>query len=222
MSVVRCLTALAVAVVCCPLSAAQIEGEYLEARTCDVYTGPCFANAEMNLGGKEALLAWKVDRGSWDGVALDGLGAALVLSAENTIGDTGVFRLNSGKISAVIIVDENADVSQREALISFVKDTAKRYTANVVAVESAPIELNNDHLASKGEFKAGKLASIATREMRGGDCVCTNEEVYYQPLVKVENFVPAYSLSQSYQGDKLNNRWTSRNTRSSFLGTFRY
>ena len=54
--------------------AAEITGEYLEARTCDVYTGPCFANAEMELAGKEALLAWKVDQGSWKGVSLDGLG----------------------------------------------------------------------------------------------------------------------------------------------------
>lgn len=201
--------------------AAQIEGEYLEARTCDIYTGPCFANAELNLGGKEALMAWKVDKGSWDGVALNGLGAALVMTAENTIGDTGVFVNDSGKISSVIIVDKKADKAQREALINFVKDTAKKYTDNVVAVQTAPIELKNDHLDCKGEFKAGDLASISTREMKEGDCVCTNEIVYYQPLVKVENFVPAYSITQSYQGDKLNNRWTSHGTRSSFIATFR-
>ena len=34
--------------------AAQISGEYLESRTCSVYTGPCFANAEMGLAGNFA------------------------------------------------------------------------------------------------------------------------------------------------------------------------
>ena len=49
------------------LQAANISGEYLEARTCNVYTGPCFANAEMGLAGKEALMAWKIDKGQWKG-----------------------------------------------------------------------------------------------------------------------------------------------------------
>ena len=38
-----------------PASAAGITGQYMEARTCDVWTGPCFANAEVNLG--EAICA---------------------------------------------------------------------------------------------------------------------------------------------------------------------
>ena len=37
-----------------------ISGDYLEVRSCDVYTGPCFANAEMNLTGKEGMLLWSV------------------------------------------------------------------------------------------------------------------------------------------------------------------
>ena len=69
--------------------AATITGEYLEARTCDVYTGPCFANAEMELAGKEALMAWKVDKGTWKGVKLDGLGVAVVVNAQGTIGFDG-------------------------------------------------------------------------------------------------------------------------------------
>jgi hypothetical protein len=72
-------------------AAAQITGEYLEARTCNVYTGPCFANAEMSLTGKEALMAWKVDKGTWNDVKLDGLGAALILHAQGTLGYDGVF-----------------------------------------------------------------------------------------------------------------------------------
>ena len=30
----------------------KISGEYLEIRSCSVYTGPCFANAEMGVTGK--------------------------------------------------------------------------------------------------------------------------------------------------------------------------
>jgi len=46
-------------------SAPTISGDYLEVRSCDVYTGACFANAEMNLSGKEAIIVWSVREGSW-------------------------------------------------------------------------------------------------------------------------------------------------------------
>ncbi len=201
--------------------AGTITGEYLEVRTCDVYTGPCFANAEMSLAGKEAVMAWKVEKGTWKDVTIDGLGVALVVKAEGTLGSDGVFPMKPGKTAAVIIVDEKASADQREALVAFVKDRAKDLTKNVLNVVSAPIKLENDHLEGKGVFSAGKLAAIETRQMRKNDCVCTNEMIYYQPLTKVENFSPAYALRQSYQGEGLNGKWTNNNTRSAFLATFR-
>ena len=62
-------------------NAQQIAGDYLETRSADVWTGPCFANAEMNLGGKQAVMAWKVDKGSIENVQLDGLSVVAVLTA---------------------------------------------------------------------------------------------------------------------------------------------
>ena len=54
------LAAVALAVMALPAAAAGITGQYVECRTCDVYTGPCFANAEMTVG-KNAVLGWKAD-----------------------------------------------------------------------------------------------------------------------------------------------------------------
>jgi hypothetical protein len=201
--------------------AAEISGEYLEARSCDVYTGPCFANAEMGLAGKDALMAWKVDQGSWKGVSLDGLKVALVLKAEGTLGYDGIFPMKAGKIKSVILVDEKASPAQRIALVQFVKDTAQDLTKHVVKIQSTPMKLENNHLDGKGIFEAGKLAKIETRALKADDCVCTNEVVYYQPLTKVDNFSPAYSKTLSFQGDGLNNRWTTHHIRSAFLATFR-
>ena len=201
--------------------AAEISGEYLEARSCDVYTGPCFANAEMGLAGKDALMAWKVDEGSWKGVSLDGLMVALVLNAQGTLGYDGIFPMQAGKIKSVILVDEKASPQQRDALVEFVKDTAKDLTKHVVKIQNVPMKLENNHLDGKGIFEAGTLAKIETRALNADDCVCTNEIVYYQPLTKVDNFSPAYSMTLSFQGNGLNSRWTMHNTRSAFLATFR-
>lgn len=202
-------------------SAATITGEYIEARSCDVYTGPCFANAQMNAAGKEALMAWKVDEGAWNGVSLDGLGVALVVKAEGTLGDTGVFKLDAGKMKSVILVDAKATDAQHAALVSFVRDTAKDLAADVARIDRVPLELKNDHVSGKGTFKAGEIASIETRALKKGDCVCTNEIVYYKPLSKVENFHPAFATQWSFKGPGLDNRWTTTGQRSAFLATFR-
>lgn len=202
-------------------NAAQIQGEYLESRSCAVYTGPCFANAEMDLAGKEAVMAWKVEKGAWSGIDLRGLGVALILNAEGTLGNDGVFAMKAGKVKSVILVDKRATAKQREALVAFVRDSAKDLTRDVVRVEATDIQLQNDHINGIGRFSAGKLASIETRALKAGDCVCTNEVVYYQPLTQVKDFSPAYSKTVSFQGDGLKNRWTIHNTRSAFLATFR-
>ena len=200
---------------------AKITGEYLEARTCSVYVGPCFANAEMNACGKEALMAWRVDKGTWNGVTLDGLGAALIVAADNTLGYDGIFEMKPGKMTSEIVIDERASSEQRAALIDFVKDTAKAYTTNVVKVRIAPISLTNDHLTKQAHFSAGGIAEIKTRGLKKTDCVCTNEVIYYLPLTKVENYSPAFSLKMSYQGKSLGRRFTNYGMSSAFLATFR-
>ena len=38
-------------------AAEVLKGDYLETRTCDVYTGPCFANGQVGLCGNDAMMA---------------------------------------------------------------------------------------------------------------------------------------------------------------------
>ncbi|MEI8382984.1 MAG: DUF1326 domain-containing protein [Planctomycetota bacterium] len=202
-------------------TAAQMTGEYLEARTCDVYTGPCFANAEMDLAGKEAVMAWKVDKGTWNNVNLDGMSVALVAVSEKTMGSSPYFKMRAGKINSVILVDERASSTQRDALVSFVKETVKELTTNIQKVIAAPIELVNDHEAGKGRFTAGNLARIETRALGKGDCVCSNEQVFYDPLSPVKNSQPALASTLSYTGEGFDRTWTTHGQRSAFLATFR-
>jgi hypothetical protein len=204
-----------------PAFAWDIDGQYLEARTCDVFTGPCFANGEMGIGGKEAVLAWKVREGSWKGVALKGLSVALVLKGDNSLGDTGVFPMAARRIDSVVLVDEQATESQRDALVAFVKDSAPALTANIQKVQPTPMQMETNDDTAISVFKAGDVAEIKTRALKGNDCLCTNETAFYKPLVEVKYPLPAYSVSQSYSGDGLNSTWSMNGSRSSYLGTFR-
>src|ERR1019366_10573882 len=96
---------LAVASLSLPVTAQQIQGDYLETRSADVYTGQCFANGEVNLVGNEAILAWHVRSGSWDGVQLQGLTVAAAVRANGTLGDPYE---DPFPAKAVLLVDELA------------------------------------------------------------------------------------------------------------------
>src|SRR3954465_4829747 len=87
--------------------AAGIRGDYIEARTADVFTGPCFSNAEIFIYGSQAVLAWKVTEGSYNGVDLSGLGVAAAIQGTTTFSED-----NPAGARAVVIVDERADSSQ--------------------------------------------------------------------------------------------------------------
>src|SRR5271169_3417646 len=92
----------------------QIRGDYIETRSADVYTGQCFANGEVNLVGNEAILAWHVRSGSWDGVQLQGLTVAAAVRANGTLGDPYE---NPLPAKAVLLVDDVASAQQRMALV---------------------------------------------------------------------------------------------------------
>ncbi len=94
------LAALALFLAVAPLPAAELTGQYIEARTTDVWTGPCFANADVNIGGKHAIMAWKIDKGTFNDVSLNGLGVVAVVAAHDTLGTE-----QTGPAKAVLIVD---------------------------------------------------------------------------------------------------------------------
>src|ERR1700726_1052601 len=119
------------------IPAHDIYGNYVEARTADVYTGPCFANSEVGLVGNLAVFGWKVTKGAWQGTDLDGLSVVGVVRAHHTLGD--VYE-TAYPVKAVIIVDSRANAEQRLALQSFAKHMAGDLLQDVVRVDYEPIE----------------------------------------------------------------------------------
>jgi hypothetical protein len=202
------------------LPSGTIYGNYVEARTADVYTGPCFANSEVGLTGQLAVLGWKVTKGSWNGVALDDLGVVGVIRASSTLGD--VYH-SAYPVKAVLIVDERANPEQRLALQSFAKHMGGDLLQDVVRVDYQPIDLsfaNNNLHSMKATLTAGNLAKIETRALSDNDQICHNEEVWYRPLTKVEHAMPAFALANSFQGQGLGEQWSSPGKRSAFLASF--
>ena len=195
---------------------AALKGDYLEVRSADVYTGPCFANSEENLAGNQAILAWKIRQGDWRGTDLAGFGVVAVVQAQATLGDT---THDPYPARVVLIVDSRANAAQRAALIQFAKAAGGKLLANVVRVDSAPIELT---AAEHGSVKlvAGSLARVETRSLCAGDHLCGNEEVYYPPLTRVNGAMPAFALEEAFNGQGLGVVWDRKDTRGAFIATF--
>jgi Protein of unknown function (DUF1326) len=212
-------------------SAAGIRGDYVEARTADVFTGPCFSNAEVFIYGNHAVLAWKVNEGAWKGVDLRGLCVAAAVDGTTTFSED-----QPDKATAVVIVDSKASGPQREALIDMAKALGGARLNRITAVKSARMSLKlEDHAMSASEssheahgmpqsprasFWAAGLARIVTRPLDERDHACGNEVVAYSPLSSSVSAQPAFTLGHVFQGEGLGSRWDDPNCRSSFVGRF--
>ena len=216
----RCFvaTALAVALLAAPAWAAGLSGQYIEARTCDVWVAPCFANAEMNLAGKNAVLGWKVEQGTLGDVSLKGLSVVAIVAASDTLGLP-----QTGPSRAVLFVDAKANAAQREALVRLAQEQGGDLVRNVIAVQAAPIELNTGTCKDGGcaVLNAGDVARIETRCVDGNhDKVCGNESAFYPPLAKNATAKAAVAVEHRFTGKGFNKTWQEAERRGAYVGSF--
>ncbi len=198
----------------------QIRGQYLETRSADVYVGQCFANGEVNSTGAEAIVAWHIQEGAWDGVSLAGLNVVGAIKAQATLGDP------YGKpypAKSVLIVDQQASAQQRQALINFAQEMGGQLLNHVVRVVDAPIDmevLQAEQHSARARLQAGDLVTVETRAIGEKDHLCGNESTFYPPLTETTHAMPAVATTDEYRGQDLNISWTLHDKRSAFVGTF--
>jgi hypothetical protein len=197
----------------------QIQGEYMETRSADVYVGQCFANGEMNLTGQEAIVAWHVTEGSWDGTSLAGLTVVGAIKAQATLGDPYG---NPYPAKSVLLVDRQATPEQRQALINFAQEMGGELLRHVVRVLDAPIDMEvaQEQHSARARLQAGDVVTVETRSIGDKDHLCGNENTFYQPLTQTAHAMPAVAMTDQYRGNDLNTSWTLHDKRSAFVGTF--
>lgn len=196
----------------------QIRGQYLETRSADVYVGQCFANGEVNLAGSEAIVAWHVQEGRWDGVSLAGLTVVGAVKAQATLGDPYA---KPYPAKSVLIVDKQATPQQRQALINFAQEMGGPLLRNVVHVVDAPVDMEVlEQHGARARLQAGNFVTVETRSIGEKDHLCGNESTFYPPLTQTTHAMPAVAMTDEYRGQDLNTSWTLHDKRSAFVGTF--
>jgi len=150
----------------------QVAGQYYENCSCD-YVCPCIftqLTAKPSKGSCTFAMGFKIDRGSFGGLALDGLGFIVVGFTPEEMG--------KGNWSAGVIVDERASAAQRDAIVAIASGAAGGPMAalsgmitNFVGVESAPIRF--DLSGAQWSVKAASLVSISATPAMGIDPAAT-------------------------------------------------
>ena len=100
----------------------RVVGEYVEARTAEVFAGGCIMNSEAETAGRQAVMAWRITRGTYKGVALDGLTMAAAVAGDRNLGMREMGGEAPQAVRAIMTVDQRATASQRDALVQLARE----------------------------------------------------------------------------------------------------
>jgi hypothetical protein len=196
---------------------ATLQGTYVEARTSEVFAGACVINGEAATTGREALLAWKVDQGGFNGVRLDGLAVVAAVSGDTNLsvheigGDIATTR-------TALFVDARASEPQRKALVAMVKTLANRVVGTVAEVTPVSIQFVSGDRDVR--VTANTVRLTVGKEM-SHDASCGNKK-WFEPLSTVHQADMGIAIENAFSGTSLGTKWSDPNKRSGFFGTFSY
>jgi hypothetical protein len=189
----------------------SLHGDYVEVRTASVFAGACHYNGEVVTTGRDAMMAWNVTSGKWQGVDLTGVRAMAIVSSDANLSENNAAR------QAEIIVDSNASRTQALAMLNALREKYAASLGNVVAVRSAPIRF-----ARNGRTYAvvTNEAAINVEAMPNDLCCKMPNLVWYTPLVGLENRKVGYTSNASFSGKVVGEPWSRSGENSAFYGTF--
>jgi hypothetical protein len=198
----------------------RITGEYVEARTAEVFAGGCIMNSEAETMGRQAILAWRITAGSFDGVALDGLTVAAAVAGDRNLGMREIGGEEPSEVKAVITVDPRATAAQRDALVQLVRELTGGLITHVVRVDTAPLRFATSPKYVEVSVPDQGVMLTVNREMTH-DPSCGAMQ-WFKPFTTLANSAMGVAEAHSFSGQGLGTKWSAPHKRSAFFGTFVY
>jgi hypothetical protein len=189
----------------------EIRGDYVEVRTASVFAGACHYNGELTTAGREALMAWNLTSGRWQGVDLAGVRAMAIVTADANLANNDAGRRSE------LIVDSSASAAQATAFAEALRDRYVQSLGRIVAVRRLPVSFQ--HQGKTYAVNAGQEAVIKIESMPNDLCCKMPNLVWYSPLVSLSNRKVGYTLDASYAGGILGDAWERSGENSAFYGT---
>ena len=197
---------------------ARLTGEYVEARTAEVFAGGCIMNSEAETMGRQALLAWRITSGGFDGVSLDGLTVIAAVAGDRNLGMREMGGEAPTAVKAIITVDPRATPAQRTALVALVRELTGGLITQVVRVDTAPMRFATS--AKYVEVSAADTMLTIKKEMTH-DPSCGAMQ-WFKPFTQMAQSSMGVAEAHSFSGTGLGTKWSAPDKRSAFWGTFSY
>lgn len=188
----------------------SLRGEYVEVRTASVFAGACHYNGEVVTTGRDAVMAWNVTSGKWQGVDLAGVRAMAIITSEANLSD------NKARQSEIII-DSKTSPAQSQAMLGALKQKYAGTLGNVLTVRNAPISFERN---GRSYAVAAEGAFIDVEAMPNDLCCKMPNLVWYSPLVGLENRKVGYTVRAGYSGKTIGTPWSRSGENSAFYGSF--
>ncbi|MDQ3649404.1 MAG: DUF1326 domain-containing protein [Acidobacteriota bacterium] len=195
-----------------PTMTTAISGDYVEARTASVFAGACHFNGEVVTTGRDAVVAWNVTSGKWNGVDLAGVRAIAVVTSDDTLLSTDALRRME------VTIDTATSEAQAAA---FVRVLEKKYASSfgqVTSVHRARVTFR--HEKDSYRVEAAGFASLNVDAMPNKECCKMPHLVWYAPLVPVKDRKVGYTSKVTYSGGVLGEAWERGHENSAFYGPF--
>lgn len=189
----------------------SLRGDYVEVRTASVFAGACHYNGEVVTTGRDAMMAWNVTSGKWQGVDLTGVRALAIVTAGVNLSDDQAAR------NAEVIIDAQASDAQSQAMIAALKTKYAAALGNIVTVRKT--EISFDRQGANYAVKADD-ATINVEAMPNDLCCKMPNLVWYSPLVRLENRKVGYTIRAAYSGKTIGTPWSRSGENSAFYGSF--
>lgn len=209
-----CLMPLLLASVGSTDTSVPVTGQYLEDRSNRVYGCPCEWSSEYASYGREAILAWKIDSGEYEGENLAGLRLAAVLSGEMTLSDVTSPRRST------LFVDAGAPVLRRRAGVNWLRSQYGEILGHVLGIHEAPIEFQLD--ADSASLRVGDVIDVRMRRANLLEDTPSWASLLYDPFIKLSSSTLGTTVNNEYNGaPDLLMRWMRQDPAvTGYYGTF--
>jgi hypothetical protein len=198
----------------------HVIGEFVEARTAEVFAGGCIMNSEAETAGRQAVIAWRVTRGSFGGVALDSLAMVAAIAGDRNLGMREMGGEEPHEVRAIITVDARATDAQRDALVSLARELSGGLITQVVRVDVAAVRFATT--TTQVDVAAADTVRLTVNKEMTHDPSCGAMQWFKPFSPQVTSSALGFAEAHAFSGEGIGSKWSAPHKRSAFYGTFSY
>lgn len=189
-----------------------VTGKYMEDRSNRVYGCPCEWSSEFASNGREAVLAWSIESGTYGGEDLGGLRLAAVLAGKFTLSDPTTLRRSA------VYADAGASEPQRRAGVAWLRSRFGDTLGSVQVVDAVPIEFQ--FAPTLVVLRVGSILEVRMRQADFRLDTMPWATLLYEPFLKLTSSTLGTAMHTHYMGSELAVGWWRDDATTAITGYF--